>query len=138
VGRSPRRGPLCIIKMTIITKDICIEKICNLPLDFSVANKSSLTLMQESKFLDFHNDITKQDIKEYLFRHKNLIGNWEIWSDDKRTWGYYLSISPKKCIVGSIDENGKENYSKSFRKAEDACAEFILREVSEILDIKND
>jgi len=124
--------------MANITKDICIEKICNLPLNFDVADKSSVTLLQESKFADFHNVITKQDIKDYLSRHANLIDTWEIWSEDKRTWGYYLSISADKYFVGSLDKDEKENFSKSFTTAEDACAEFILREVSAILDIKND
>lgn len=129
---------MATINMTTITKENCIEKTCNLPLDFKVSDKSSLTLLQESKFADFYNDITKQDIKDYLSRHKNLIDNWEIWSEDKRTWGYYLSISPDKYFVGSLDKDGKENFSKSFSTAIDACAEFILREVSAILDIKND
>ncbi len=120
------------------TKDNCIEKVCSLPLDFQVADKSSLTLLQESKFADFHNDITKQDIKDYISRHADLIDSWKIWSEDKRTWGYYLSISADKYFVGSLDKDGKENFSKSFTTAEEACAEFILREVSAILDIKND
>ena len=129
---------MATINTTAISKDNCIERICNLPLDFKVADKSSFTLLQESKFADFHSDITKPDIKDYLSRHKNLIDNWDIWSEDKRTWGYYLSISPDKYFVGSLDKDGKENFSKSFATAEDACAEFILKEVSEILDIKND
>ncbi len=124
--------------INMITKDDCIEKICNLPLDFKAAAKSSWTLLHESKFADFHIDITKQDIKDYLSRHKRLIDNWEVWSEDKRTWGYFLSISSDKYFVGSLDKDGKENFSKSFTTAEDACAEFILKEVSAILDIKND
>lgn len=124
--------------INMATKDDCIEKICNLPLYFKVAEKSSFTLLQESKFVDFHNDITKQDIIDYLSRHKNLIDNWEIWSEDKRTWGYYLILNPDNYSVGSLDQDGKENFSKSFATAEEACAEFIMREVSAILDIKND
>jgi hypothetical protein len=124
--------------MVNISKDSCIEKICNLPFDFKVAEKSSVTLLQESKFADFYYVITKQDIKDYLSLNVNLIETWEIWSEDKRTWGYYLSISPDKYFVGSLDKDGKENFSKSFSTAIDACAEFILREVSTILDIKND
>ncbi len=124
--------------MTTVTKDICIEKICNLPLDFKVADKSAYALLQESKYEVFYNDITKQEIKEYLSRHKSLIDNWKIWSEDKRAWGYYLSIGPDHHFVGSLDKDGKENFSKSFEVAEDACVEFILREISAILDIKND
>ncbi|HWS59886.1 MAG TPA: hypothetical protein VN182_03060, partial [Flavobacterium sp.] len=86
--------------INMLTKDDCIEKICNLPLDFRVADKLSFVLLQESKFSDFYNDITKQDIVDYLSQHKNLIHNWEIWSEDKRTWGYYLSIRHDKYFVG--------------------------------------
>jgi hypothetical protein len=124
--------------MANFTKDDCIEKICNFPLDFKVAKKSSVTLLQESKFSDFYEVITQQDIKDYLSRYIGLIDLWKSWSEDKRTWGYYLSISPDKYFVGSLDKDGKENFSKSFSTAIDACAEFILREVSTILDIKND
>jgi len=122
--------------MTNINKHNCIEKICNLPLDFKIADKSSLKLLQESKFTDFYNVITKQDIKDYLFLNKNVIENWEIWSENKRTWGYYLSIRPDKYFVCSLDNDGKENFSKSFATIDDACAEFIWREVTAILNIK--
>lgn len=124
--------------MTNATKDNCIERICNLPLVFKVADKSSLTLLQESKFADLCNDITKQNIIDYLLLHGKLIKTWEIWSGDKRTWGYYLSINSDNYFVGSLDKDGKENFSKSFATAEEACAEFILREVNAILDIMND
>jgi hypothetical protein len=43
--------------MVQVIKDNCIEKVCNLPLDFKVADKSSLRLLQESKFEDFYNVI---------------------------------------------------------------------------------
>ena len=109
-----------------------------MPIDFKVVGKSSFTLLQESKFTDFYRSISKQDIKDYLSRHTDLIAKWKIWSEDKRTMGYFLSISPDKYFVGSLDKKGKEKFSKSFSTVEEACAEFILREVSAILGIKND
>jgi hypothetical protein len=124
------------INMVNVRKESCVEKICNLPLDFKVGEKTSLILLQESKFTDFHNVITKQDIKDYLSLHENVIENWKIWSEDKRTLGYYLSIRYNKYFVGSIDKDGKENFSKYFTSIDDACAEFILREVRAILNIK--
>ena len=102
--------------INMATKDVCTEKICKPPLDFRVADKSSFTLLQESKFANFHNDITIQDIIDYLSRHKNLIHHWEIWWEEKRTWGYYLLISPDKYFVGSLDKDGKENFSKSLQQ----------------------
>jgi hypothetical protein len=122
--------------MINISKENCLEKICNLPIDFRISNKSSVTLLQESKFIEYSNIISKQDIIGYLLLHKYLIDNWKIWSENKRTFGYYLLINSEKYFIGSLDKNGKENFSKSFKTAEDACAEFILREVSEILEIK--
>lgn len=124
--------------MINISKENCLEKICNLPIDFQVSNKSSVTLLQESKFIEFSNSILKEDIKHYLLLHRNLIDNWKIWSENKRALGYYLLINSGKYFIGSLDKNGSENFSKSFNTAEDACAEFILREVNAILEIKID
>lgn len=124
--------------MVEITKEKCLEKICNLPVDFEVSNKTSVDLLLESKYKEFSKDVSQKEIKNYLLLHRNLIDDWKIWSESKRTLGYYLLINSDKYFIGSIDQNGNKNFSKSFITAEDACAEFILREVSSILDIKID
>jgi hypothetical protein len=121
--------------MINISKENCLEKICNLPIDFQISNKSSVTLLQESNFIKYSNIISKQDIMDYLLLHKNLIDNWKIWSENKRSMGYYLLINSEKYFIGSLHKNGNENFSKSFTTAEDGCAEFILKEVSTILEI---
>ncbi|MBA4318908.1 MAG: hypothetical protein C0412_10945 [Flavobacterium sp.] len=122
--------------MTKITKEKCLEKICNLPLEFEVSDKSSVDLLLESKYIEFSREISQQEIKNYLLLHKSLIGDWKIWSENKRAFGYYLLINSDKYFIGSFDKDGNENFSKSFFTAEDACAEFILREVSVILELK--
>ncbi len=124
--------------MVDITKEKCLEKICNLPVDFEVSNKTSVDLLLESKYKEFSKDVSQKEIKNYLLLHRNLIDDWKIWSESKRTLGYYLLINSDKYFIGSIDQNGNKNFSKSFITAEDACAEFILKEVSSILDIKID
>jgi hypothetical protein len=124
--------------MKDITKEKCLEKICNLPVDFKVSDKSSVEFLVESNFLEFSRDISQQEIKNYLLLNKNLVDNWKIWSENKRTLGYYLLINSEKYFIGSLDKNGNEIFSKSFMTAEDACAEFILREISAILEIKID
>ena len=124
--------------MKDLTKEKCIEKICNLPIDFKVSNKSSFNLLLESKYIKFFRYISQQEIINYLLLNKNLIEDWKIWSENKRTSGYYLLINSDKYFIGSFDKDGNENLSKSFITAEDACAEFILREVSSILEIKID
>lgn len=44
----------------------------------------------------------------------NLIDNWIMWSQDKRTCGYYLSINPGNYLVDSLAKNEKGDFSKSF------------------------
>ena len=122
----------------MVTKEYCIEKICNLPLDFKNADKSPYNLAKESKFAELHTSISVQDIKEYLLRKIDLIDNWVMWSEDKRTCGYSLSIIPHKFLIGELDGNAKLIFEKSFSNNVDACAEFILREISSILDINTD
>ena len=118
-----------------MTKDICIELICRFPIDFKAGSQSSFALLQASEFVDFYNDIKEQDLKDYLRQHKHLIADWELWSADKRSGGYYLSIDLNTCFVGSMDKDGNQVFSKSFATAEEACAAFIWREVCAILDI---
>ena len=120
-----------------MTKETCIEKVCNLPLDFKSSDKSTITLLQDSKFADLYKDISRQDIKEYLLHHEHLIDEWKIWSEDKRTsGGYYLLLDTDQHFVGSLEKIGGERFAKSFTTNEDACAEFILQEVGTILEIE--
>ena len=124
--------------MVILTKEYCIERICNLPLDFKIADKSPYNLAQESKFAELHTSISVQDIKEYLLRKIDLVDKWIMWSEDKRTCGYYLSITSQKFLIGELDRNQNLVFEKSFSNNIDACAEFILREIFSILDINTD
>jgi len=126
------------IYMKEMNKENCIKTICSLPIDFKIRGKSSLELLQNSKFKDFCNDIASKDIACYLSYNKNLIHHWQIWSHDKRTVGCYLNINSNEYFVSVLNKEGKVNYSKSFPTAEEACAVFILIEVNEILNIRND
>ena len=115
-------------------KKFTIEKICSLPIDFKTTNKSAYTLAKESKFEEIYKDITTKDISNYLSIHGDLIDKWEIWSEDKRTTGYGLSISDNYSIF-NMNEAAKIIFEKHFASALDACSEYILREVGSILDI---
>lgn len=113
------------------------EKICNLPLHFSVDNKSALTLAIESGFVDSYKDISKKEIEEYLNRNRHLIDAWQTWSENKRTSeGYFLSIGDDKNSVGFYS-SGKIIFSKEFNTDIGACSEFILKELSNILNISS-
>lgn len=115
-------------------KDICIKKICTLPLDFKTLDKSASVLINESQFIVFHKDITTNEIENYLTNHISLIEEWKDWSYNKRSLpGTYLSLTDKENLVGFIDKNGKRLFVNSFYSPSEACAEFILREATDIL-----
>jgi hypothetical protein len=122
--------------MTTKNRQICIEKICNLPVNFKLENKSAWTIAKESNFSEEYSTISAQNIKEFLLRHSHLIEKWIIWSEDKRTVGNYLLISENKFIIGALDENIKKIFEKEYETAIDACSEFVLLEIAAILNIK--
>ena len=115
-------------------KNFTIEKICELPLDFKKSNKSTFLLAKESKFQEIYKEITTKDISNYLSIHKDLLDRWEMWSQDKRTTGYWLSIT-NIYEIGNINPKGETIFKKTFSSAIDACSEYILRELGNILDI---
>jgi hypothetical protein len=120
---------------TEMTSD-CINKICNIPIDFKQADKSAYALAEESGFDSAYENIDIDDIKNYLKNHNNLIDAWQQWSWNKRTTGYYLTLD-KSPTIGELNEDGKTIFTKDFDSAIDACAEFIYREVSSILELEN-
>ena len=115
-------------------KNFTIERICQLPIDFKTTNKSIFNLATESKFQDSYQNITTKDIYNYLSNHKDLITIWGIWSDDKRTTGYGLSID-NDFGIAYMNAKGETIFEKNFDSAIDACSEYILREIGSILNI---
>lgn len=111
-------------------KEACVEKICNLPLDFKTSNKSGITLLRESEYPIFYKEISVSDVHQYLETKPDLIEVWQQWSYDKRTGsGFFL----KGRHMGSLDN---PTFERNFPSKIESCSEFILRKVSDILDIK--
>ena len=105
-------------------KQACIDKICNLPKAFKQGDKSLNILLTESKFQIFHKEINTYDIIQYLQLHPDLLDVWKQYSDDKRTSGGFYYCSK---YIGSIDQI---TFDKTFTSDTEACAEYILKEIS--------
>ena len=114
-------------------KQDCIDKICSLPVDFKIVNKSIFKLATESQFPIYADQIDVIDIKTKLQSDIDLIKAWKLYSEDKRTTGGYYFTSKH---IGAINKNAEVIFRKDFTSDLDACAEYIIREVSSILDIK--
>lgn len=105
-------------------KQACIEKICNLPLALKQGNQSMYALLKATQFEIFQQEITTNDITQYLQNHLELIETWEEYSDNKRTSdGYYY----RSNVYGAI---APIKFEKSFPSKTEACAEYILKEIS--------
>jgi hypothetical protein len=118
-------------------KKSAIRKICELPIAFSRGNKSPFELALKSGFVFIKKKDSLEFIKRNLENQISLIDWWQQWSEDKRTDnGYFLKIGDKN-IVGYVDYNKNGLIKEVEYDSElDACSEYILLEVSNILKIR--
>ena len=104
-----------------------------MPRDFHIlGNKSMIQLLVESGYLNETQFVIKETISAYLAENPDLITDWENYSSDKRvSEGWYFLKRDLDWIVGYAGNSSQEQrliFSSEF----EACAEFILREVSGI------
>ncbi|MBK7567981.1 MAG: hypothetical protein IPI31_09160 [Bacteroidetes bacterium] len=114
-------------------KDVCIEKICLLPLNVKLEQKSASQLLAESLYYIFSETISIEDIKTHLNNAPHLIDHWLEWSDNKKGSGLLLIISETQNFVRYVSANGELLFEHGFQNKTDACSEYILREIIEIL-----
>ena len=112
-----------------------VSKICSMSRDFySLKNKSIIQLLIESGYIDETQLVTKEAILIYLAENPDLIPDWEIYSSDKRvSEGWYFLREGSDWIVGYAG-NPSLKQRLVFSSGFEACAEFILREVSGIAE----
>jgi hypothetical protein len=114
-----------------------IIKICEIPIAFSRGKKSPFELALSSGFVFVRKKDSLEHIKQYIETRDSLLTWWQQWSDDKRTdRGYYLRLEERK-VVGYFDSRkGGSIKEVVYNTAVEACSEFILLEVSSILNIR--
>ena len=111
-----------------------IDRIVNIPSDYHQSKtKTLLTLLDESGYIQVHEQIQENEIIGILKRRPHLIAEWLQWSDDQR-WSpttYFTKGEDGKCFVGhtpEIKEFKEINTSNEFY----ACAVFIKYQVENI------
>lgn len=76
----------------------------------------------------------QKDVVDYLTTHPDLVDAWIEWSENKRTGqGAFFTQTDQKFIVGQIDPDGKTVSSTTYNSKFIACADFIQKELIEII-----
>jgi len=103
---------------------------------YAFGNVSMYSLLASSGYLEFPEDISEEDILQGLQLHPECIQDWRVYSEDKRTTGWYL-MEPRegRFGVGFIPSTGDIGvdplmYSDEAR----ACAAFIILEIKYMKD----
>jgi len=109
-----------------------IEAIVQIPHDFhTLKNKSKITLLKESGYYDFYEQITVDEIVEILKEKPHIIPEWLQWSEDQRcTPTTYFTKGEEWCFIGHIP------YDKDFKEINTkdvffACASFVKLQVEQ-------
>jgi len=90
---------------------------------------SPLRLIEESGVIGAQSLLSHGAVFECLERRPDLVKDWLQWSDDKRvSEGWYFQLGPP--IVVAYYPRGPR---MEFETQADACAEFIVREIQELI-----
>ena len=96
-------------------------------------NMSIYSLLKETGYFEFHNQINKSDIYECLILYPDSIIQWLDWSENKRSSsGWYFTMeTDTQYIVGYFPSN-KDLKPVKYSDKNEACTNFILREIEDI------
>jgi hypothetical protein len=109
-----------------------IATICRIAHDSSLrgAGISLRELLKASDYRRLRPDITEAAVAEYLADHPEVVTQWSMYSDDKRTrGGWYFLDDGNLWAVGRVGPKGARTDERKCRSPSDACAHFVLLEL---------
>ncbi|MCW8810574.1 MAG: hypothetical protein OQJ93_03095 [Ignavibacteriaceae bacterium] len=111
-----------------------IIKICSIAKDFNNSiNTSPYQIVLERKDAFNKSSLNKVKIIKYLKMNRDLIKDWLLYSENKRTsTGWYFKDYKNKWLIGFMNEGIIES-EKIFDSKFEACAEYVLNEIESIL-----
>jgi hypothetical protein len=94
------------------------------------------SLLVDSGYLDFPRDVSEEAILQELQVHPEYIRDWRIYSEDKRTTGWYLmEAAAGRFGVGFVPSRRGEGIDPLMYPDEArACAAFIKLEIEYLKD----
>jgi hypothetical protein len=117
-----------------------VEAVCRIPMDFrSLRNVSAMQLVRQTGYASVRSAISVELIGGCLGAHPDWIEAWLTWSTDNRSspsW-WIKCASPTSCRVGYYDPSHEHQEPPiRFDDKVRACAEYVLREVSQIAGLE--
>ena len=128
LGTSGRSFTLGIMEGTDLTGPAWVDRVCCVPRDFwgdktiiGLFREASPDLSDRQRFIEL--------VSGYLDRHEELLETWQTYSYDKRS-------SPSPYLDGTEVGffSGERTNVRRYEKSLDACADFIYREASWVLE----
>ena len=110
-----------------------IASVCRMPSEFHRrGDVSILRLAEDSDYRAHQTAIGVEDFRQYLQAHPELVGEWYVYSDNKRTSsGWYFDHATRR--VGYYSGSRRER-EQTFDDVTQACAAFIKHEIDSIID----
>jgi hypothetical protein len=114
------------------TDQEALAAVCQMPVEYHRrGDVSILRLAEESDYRAHRTAIGVEHIQRYLESHPELVGEWYVYSDNKRTsTGWYFDHAGRR--VGYFSGSRRE-HERTFDDATQACAAFIKHEMDSIL-----
>ncbi len=110
--------------MTVFESDVVY--LCGIPRMFRGGTESPYQLVHKSRTSPV--ELTVDAVKAVLDGDLQLIEDWQRWSEDKRSAGWYLDSRGGSHVVGYVPTGER----LVFGDAVSACATFIVRELRAI------
>jgi len=113
-----------------ISKREIVEAICALPDLFRSGSASTVDLVRLSGLPESPEALTRAEIVALLAERPELIDGWLRWSEDKRTSSGWFFVSEAGAFVVGFHPEGERLV---FSDCTEACAEFVLREIADLV-----
>ena len=90
-------------------------------------------MVTRTQYLERREELTVAAVRESLAASPERLAEWLEYSADKRSKGGWYIRAEHGCVeVGHLGSDGRVAEKRSYADLEEACAEFILRELEQI------
>tara|TARA_R100000027_G_scaffold11508_3_gene8211 strand:+ start:1830 stop:2201 length:372 start_codon:yes stop_codon:yes gene_type:complete len=112
-----------------------IQKSCDLARDYYGENKSPRELIGASGYINLADEITVEEIEEYISEHPESRKKWISYSMDKRTstgWYLFFENLSGPFRVGYMHPDEKKRFEQNHDDLNWACSLYIKHELDSI------